>query len=160
MLFSTKQLLLIPQPQSNHPTLLFLLLAVQVWGTPLIKHCAVTVAISWITCEAIMGSVQIFVVIYNISIDTNQVAAILLCYVMQLLPLLWAVIFTFAYPAYIKRRWGYQDGIRSTCYPRPTSSGGISHVGTVAPTDSSWFGSVSTSISTDSGSLQQQNALT
>lgn len=89
----------------------------QVWGTPLLKHCAKAVAISWIICEAIMGSTQIFVVVFNISKDTNQTATILLCYVMQLLPLLWAVIFTFAYPACVKRRWGYQHGVRSTCFP-------------------------------------------
>lgn len=91
----------------------------QVWDTPLIQQCAKTVAISWMICEAIMGAVQIFVVVFNISLATNAAAAIMLCYVMQLLPLLWAVVFTFAYPASVKRKWGYQHGVRETCYPPP-----------------------------------------
>lgn len=94
-------------------------LALQVWDTPLVQHCATVVAISWIICEAVMGSVQIFVVVFNISLATNAAAAIMLCYVMQLLPLLWAVIFTFVYPAYIKKKWGYQYGVRQTCFPPP-----------------------------------------
>lgn len=99
---------------------------VQVWGTPLIQHCARAVAINWIICQVIMGLAQVAVVAANISTETNLLAGIMMCYVMQLLPLLWAVVFTFAYPARVRRRWGYKPGMRETCYsphtPHPAAN--------------------------------------
>jgi hypothetical protein len=92
---------------------------VQIWGTPLIQHCARVVAIHWIICQTIMGLAQVAVVAANTSIEKDLLAAIMMCYVMQLLPLLWAVVFTFAYPARVRRRWGYKRGVRETCYLPP-----------------------------------------
>lgn len=68
-----------------------------------------------------MGLAQVVVVAANISIDINLVAGIMLCYVMQLLPLLWAVAFTFVYPARVQRRWGYVKGVRASCYLQPAA---------------------------------------
>jgi hypothetical protein len=60
---------------------------------------------------------------FNLSIDngSNVGAAVFVCYIMQLLPLLFAIAFTFAYPARLKKRWGYVNGVRSTCNPPPAN---------------------------------------
>lgn len=63
---------------------------------------------------------------FNLSVDngSNVGAAVFVCYVMQLLPLLVAIVFTFAYPTWLKKRWGYAEGVRDTCYP-PLGGGAI-----------------------------------
>jgi hypothetical protein len=107
---------------------------VQTWGTPLIQQCARVIAITWIVCQVIMGLAQLAVVAANISIKKDLLAAIMMCYVMQLLPLLWAFVFTFVYPARVRRRWGYKHGVRDTCYPPPANLP-TSHTAAVAAAD-------------------------
>jgi hypothetical protein len=95
---------------------------VQVWGTPLLKRCANMTAAVWIICQVLMALAQALAYAFNLSVDnpaSNVAAAIFVCYIMQLLPLLFAIVFTFAYPARLKKRWGYVKGVRATCYPPP-----------------------------------------
>jgi hypothetical protein len=94
----------------------------QVWGTPLLQRCAGATAPVWIIAQLLMAFAQGLAVALNLSIDTGNVAAaVFVCYIMQLLPLLFAVVFTFAYPAWLKRRWGCVKGDRATCYPPPAA---------------------------------------
>jgi hypothetical protein len=88
-----------------------------VWGTPLIEHCALVVGFNWVICQTVMGLAQVFVIRFGISIDKDVIPAVMMCYVMQLLPLIWALAFTFIYPWHVKRRWGYVWGVRESCYP-------------------------------------------
>eukprot|EP00775_Hariotina_reticulata_P006880 gene6880-7096_t len=88
-----------------------------VWDTPLIEHCALVVGVNWVICQTIMGLAQVFVIVFGISIDKDVISAVMMCYVMQLLPLIWALAFTLMYPWRIKRRWGYVYGVRQSCHP-------------------------------------------
>ncbi|KAF8055944.1 NADH dehydrogenase [ubiquinone] 1 alpha subcomplex subunit 13-B [Scenedesmus sp. PABB004] len=63
----------------------------EAWGTPLLAHCAAVTAASWMACQALMGTAQVIVVVTGVSLDTHPVAAVWLCYVLQLVPLLFAV---------------------------------------------------------------------
>lgn len=91
----------------------------QVWGTPLLVRCANRTAAVWIVAELTMALAQALAFGFNLSVDngSNLGAAVFVCYFMQLLPLLVAIVFTFAYPAWLKKRWGYVEGVRDTCYP-------------------------------------------
>jgi hypothetical protein len=87
------------------------------WGTPLLRHCASVTTATWLACQVIMGLAQVVVVVCDITLQNNLAGAVFMCYVMQLLPLLWAIAWTFAYPAWVRRRWGYVPGDSATCYP-------------------------------------------
>jgi hypothetical protein len=94
-------------------------LFLQVWGTPLLRRCANATAAVWIVAELTMALAQALAFGFNLSVDngSNIGAAVFVCYVMQLLPLLVAIVFTLAYPAWLKKRWGYAEGVRDTCCP-------------------------------------------
>lgn len=98
-------------------------LLLQVWGTPLLQRSAAATAGVWIIAQLLMALAQGLAYAFNLSVDNGSDvgAAVFVCYLMQLLPLLFAIVFTFAYPSWFKKRWGYVKGVRSTAYPPPAA---------------------------------------
>lgn len=104
------------------------MLLLQVWGTPLLQRSAAATAGVWIIAQLLMALAQGLAYAFNLSVDNGSDvgAAVFVCYLMQLLPLLFAIVFTFAYPSWLKKRWGYVKGMRSTAYPPPAAGAWLS----------------------------------
>lgn len=100
----------------------------EVWGTPLLQRSAAATAAVWIVAQLLMALAQGLAYAFNLSVDNGSDvgAAVFVCYLMQLLPLLFAIVYTFAYPAWLKKRWGYVKGVRSTAYPPPAAGARMS----------------------------------
>eukprot|EP00877_Chromochloris_zofingiensis_P013800 jgi/Chrzof1/8674/Cz03g20030.t1 len=84
------------------------------WKTPLVVNSTRAIAASWITNLLIMATAAVVAAILNV---TDGGLSVLFNYILQLVPLLFAVAFTIVYPIMLKKRWGYIEGDISTAYP-------------------------------------------